>query len=128
MFPIRKAKGGWVTPYINPPSEYEKWKKLSNRQITGHGYLKKGQSGNPGGRPKGSISLKEYAKRYLHELDEEGKKAFMDGLPKDVIWKMAEGNPQTNSDITSAGKPIPLLDYVRRNNSTQEDTETQEET
>lgn len=70
--------------------------------------FKAGVSGNPGGRPKGTISLKEYARKYLQELDEEGKKEFMEGLSKDIIWKMAEGNPETKSDITSDGKALTI--------------------
>lgn len=50
------------------------------------------------GRVKGSISLKEYAKRMIAEMSEEEKKEFMRGLPKEVIWKMAEGNPKTSLD------------------------------
>lgn len=61
--------------------------------------FKPGQSGNPSGRPKGSVSLKEYAKKYLAELDEEGKMAFLEGLDKDIIWKMAEGNPRQDMDL-----------------------------
>lgn len=62
--------------------------------------FKPGVSGNPGGRPKGTISLKEYAKKYLQELDEEGKREFMEGLSKDIIWKMAEGNPKNDIEHT----------------------------
>ncbi len=60
--------------------------------------FKKGTSGNPAGRPKGSISLKTFAKKYLEELDDEAKIEFLDGLPKDIVWKMAEGNPKQDVD------------------------------
>lgn len=66
--------------------------------------FKKGQSGNPLGRPKGSVGLKTWAKEYLSSMTEEERMEFMDGLPKIDIWKMAEGNPQ--SDVTSAGEKI----------------------
>ena len=68
--------------------------------------FKPGQSGNPGGRPKGSISLKEYARKYLQELPEEEKLEFMKGLDKVDIWKLAEGNPQNNVDMTTKGDKI----------------------
>jgi hypothetical protein len=68
--------------------------------------FKPGQSGNPGGKPKGTLSLKEYARKYLMELPEDEKIAFMKGLNKDIIWKMAEGNPENKTDLTSGGKPI----------------------
>lgn len=61
--------------------------------------FKPGQSGNPGGRPVGTVSLKEYARKYLQELSDEDKEKFMEGLSKDIIWKMSEGNPKNDVDI-----------------------------
>lgn len=51
---------------------------------------KKGQSGNPSGRPKG-ISLKEYARNKLLTMTDEEREEFFNGLSKDTIWEMAEG-------------------------------------
>ncbi len=61
---------------------------------------KKGQSGNPGGRPKGSKSLKTYVKEKLETLADEEKEEFLDSLPKELIWKMAEGNPKQDTELS----------------------------
>lgn len=65
-----------------------------------------GQSGNPGGRAKGSKSLKTFAKEYLENLPPEEKLEFLAALPEELVFRMAEGNPANNTDITSQGKPI----------------------
>jgi len=74
---------------------------------------KKGQSGNIHGRPKGT-TLKEFARKYLECMTDEERDVFMDGLPKELIWKMAEGNPKQDTDITSKGESIVIkeINYV----------------
>ena len=76
-------KGAWLAPY----------------------QFKKGQSGNPSGRPKG-MSLKEWAKNYLASLTDDERLEYLEGLNKGTVWKMAEGAPETRSDITSGGETI----------------------
>jgi len=70
---------------------------------------KKGQSGNPGGRPKGSKSLKTYIREKFERMTDEEREEFLDGLDKKVLWEMGEGKPETKTDITSDGKPIFIL-------------------
>lgn len=72
--------------------------------------FKKGQSGNPSGRKAGE-SMKEFAKRYLACQTDEEKLEFMEGLSKDIIWKMAEGNPKNESDI--AIKELPIIQVAK---------------
>lgn len=94
--------------------------------IKGYSYTK-GHSGNPGGRPKGAKSLKTFAREYLEKLPPEEKLEFMKALPEDLVWRMAEGNPQT--DITSKGEainPKPIID-VRKDDSNSQDNKPQQE-
>lgn len=59
---------------------------------------KKGQSGNPSGRPEG-ISLKEYARRNFRHMTDEEREAFMEGIDKKTIWELAEGKAKQDLDI-----------------------------
>lgn len=85
--------------------------------------------GNPGGpgRPPGK-SLKDYSREYLAAMTDEERQEFMAGLDKIDIWKMAEGNPATNTDITSGGEPLPFmtLDALRKDESDNQDSQPTE--
>lgn len=59
---------------------------------------RKGQSGNPGGRPKG-ISLKEYARNKLLTMTDDEREEFFNGLSKDTIWEMAEGKAEAKTNL-----------------------------
>ncbi len=60
--------------------------------------FKKGQSGNPNGRPPGK-SLKERAKAMLNAMTEEEEQAFLEGIDKRTIWEMAEGKARQDMEV-----------------------------
>lgn len=64
--------------------------------------FKPGQSGNPSGRKAGK-SLKEYAKEMLAAMTDEERQEYLKGLPKQEIWKMAEGNPPQKNETEHTG-------------------------
>jgi hypothetical protein len=87
---------------------------------------KKGFCPNPGGRPKGK-SLKAYAQEYLAKLTDEEKDEWLDGLPKEKVWAMGEGNPKQDTGLTDKdGNDIatPILDVLLNNNSNRQGSET----
>lgn len=67
----------------------------------------KGQSGNPGGRPK--QTMKKYAAEFLASMSEEDRIAYFASMQPDTVWKMAEGNPANNTDLTSGGEKIAFM-------------------
>jgi hypothetical protein len=54
--------------------------------------------------------MKEYVAEMLERMDDEERDAFLVGMPKEVIWKMAEGNPHTTEDKrVEISVPVPIL-------------------
>lgn len=69
--------------------------------------FKPGVSPNPGGRPKGQ-SLKEFTREMLAAMTPEERIEFLAGIPKQDIWRMAEGNPTEDRNV-SITVPTPIL-------------------
>lgn len=93
---------------------------------------KKGQSGNPGGRPKGSISMKTWMANKLSVMTEDEREEFLEGLNKIDILKMAEGNPKNESELSGKdGQPITIqiseVIALKNNINTNSDTDAKTE-
>ncbi len=85
---------------------------------------KKGQSGNPAGRPVGSISLKEYARRKLASMNDEEREEFFEGIDKRVIWEMSEGKPKQDVEASITHNIAGVLDSLEHGNTAEAGQET----
>lgn len=74
--------------------------------------FKPGVSGNPNGRPKGAISLKQWAKNYIQTLSDEERLEFLAGMDKRTIWEMAEGKPKQENELTGNLTISQVLDQL----------------
>ena len=72
---------------------------------------------NPAGRPKGK-TLKEWVKDKLMRMTDEEREEFLKYIPKEIHWRMAEGNPITKV----SGDPenpliLQVINYGESNNN-----------
>ena len=65
--------------------------------------FKKGQSGNPKGRPVGK-SLKEYTRERLANMSDEERDTFLNNVPPEIAWRMAENNPAQDTKVAHSGE------------------------
>lgn len=102
-----------------------------------------GQSGNPAGKPKGSISITALVKKALLEKPEGEKdktyiqqfveklldKAIKDGdsQTQKMIWNYIDGLPKETIDHTlTITKPLASIDDLRKNDSNPQDSKLNE--
>ena len=82
----------------------------------------KGQSGNPGGRPK--KTLKVFAKEFLKSMSEEDRIAYFKTLNPIDVWKMAEGNPKQDTETELKGElTIQISEAIANKNGINTSTE-----
>jgi len=76
-----------------------------------------GVSGNPAGRPKGSISIKSEIKKRLEEHPEELKEIVEHFIKKnrELMWQMIEGRPQQQIDLEGTITEIKVSDEQYKN-------------
>ena len=106
---------------------------MGNRATAIANLKKKGADANPNGRPPKGYSITEWFQEMLKanpdKRDAIGASIMAKALEGDsaaikLVWNYMDGMPKQGIDLTSGGKPIPLLagiaDDVPTNNSPEE--------
>lgn len=89
---------------------------MSNPNPSPETRFQPGQSGNPSGRPKGT--MKDYLRRKFMEMPDDEKEKFLEGVSPEMQIKLAEGNPKQDTDLTSNGESLQpvLVKFIDENN------------
>lgn len=85
---------------------------IRNDTRNSDGTYKPGVSGNPSGRPRGT--LKDYVRRKFMEMSDEEKELWMieNKIPALDQWKMSEGNPKNDVEVTGNLSISQVLDEL----------------
>jgi hypothetical protein len=90
--------------------------------------FEKGVSGNPKGRPKGSISIKDKVRQYLEKNPDEVEEIVKHFVKKnrELMWQMLEGSPARKTTLDGKLElPISILgNEIPSDHSNQEDSST----
>lgn len=74
--------------------------------------FKPGESGNPAGRPKGSISIKDEVRKHLEANPEAVKEIVEHFVEKnrELMWQMLEGRPPGDDKLAVQGDVVISFD------------------
>ena len=90
------------------------------------GTWKKGFCPNPGGR--GKNPLKEFSLKEFESWSDEEKRDFLSKISPIDRWKMTEGNPKQDTEMSGELKIVkPIYGGISKHNGDQEDILTKEE-
>lgn len=82
----------------------DKLDKTSEIKRDENGRILPGQSSlNPLGRGAGQ-TLKEFQAKEFKDMNEDQKRVYLADIAKDVKWKMAEGNPKNDLELSGEVK------------------------